>query len=88
MVSMSEIINIKILYFAFIKELTGVRSDKMKLPYGSTIHNLLTNILDIYPQIHNLLKSIKVSVNYKVVDTDTILKDGDEVALLPPISGG
>jgi len=29
-----------------------------------------------------------VSVNYKVVDTDTILKDGDEVALLPPISGG
>jgi len=55
MVSMSEIINIKILYFAFIKELTGVRSDKMKLPYGSTIHNLLTNILDIYPQINNLL---------------------------------
>jgi len=85
---MSEIINIKILYFAFIKELTGVRSDKMKLPYGSTIHNLLTNILDFYPQINNLLKSIKVSVNYKVVDTDTILKDGDEVALLPPISGG
>lgn len=85
--NMSEI-NIKILYFAFIKDITGVRADTMKLPNGSTIHHLLTNILDIYPQINNLLKSIKVSVNYKVVDTNTILKDGDEVALLPPISGG
>ena len=81
-------ITIKILYFAFIKELTGVRTDTMKLPDGSTINNLLTNILDIYPQINNLLKTIKVSVNYKVVDKNTILKDGDEVALLPPVSGG
>ncbi|MER5174648.1 MAG: MoaD/ThiS family protein [Candidatus Nitrosocosmicus sp.] len=31
---------------------------------------------------------IQISVNYKVVNMDTILKDGDEVALLPPISGG
>jgi MoaD family protein len=82
-------IHIRILYFAFLKDLTGVRSDTMKLPFGSTIHNLLTNILKIYPQINsNLLKLIKVSVNYKIVDAKTILKDGDEVALLPPISGG
>ena len=74
MVSMSEKINIKILYFAFIKDFTGVKSDTMKLPYGSTIHNLLTNILDIYPQINSLLKSIKVSVNYKVVSTNPIFK--------------
>lgn len=81
-------INIKILYFAFIKDLTGVGSGTMRLPYDSTIQNMLTNILDIYPQINNVLKSIKVSVNYKLVDRNTILKDGDEVALLPPISGG
>ena len=87
MKSMSEI-NIRILYFAFIKDLTGVRADTMILPYGSTINKLLTNILDTYPQINNILKLIKVSVNYKVVDVNTILKDGDEVALLPPISGG
>ncbi len=85
--SRSEV-NITILYFAFIKELTGVKADTMKLPYGSTIQNLLTNILNIYPQINSLIKSVKVSVNYKVVDKNTILKDGDEVALLPPISGG
>ena len=85
--SMSEI-NITILYFAFIKELTGVKADTMKLPYGSTIHNMLTNVLNIHPQVNRFLKSVKVSVNYKVVDKNTILKDGDEVALLPPVSGG
>jgi molybdopterin synthase catalytic subunit len=81
-------INIKILYFAFIKELTGVSSESKRLPYDCTIFELLKNILVAYPQIKDLLKSIKVSVNYKVVDYNSVLKEGDEVALLPPISGG
>ena len=35
-----------------------------------------------------MLNIIQVSVNYKVVDKGTILNEGDEVAILPPISGG
>ncbi|MGN6348471.1 MAG: MoaD/ThiS family protein [Candidatus Nitrosocosmicus sp.] len=45
-------------------------------------------ILEKYPHLSKIINMIQVSVNYKVVDRDTLLKEGDEVALLPPISGG
>lgn len=81
-------INITLLYFAFIKEITGVKFDLLELPSDIPVKSLVEIILEKYPRLRNIINMIQISVNYKVVDRDTILKEGDEVALLPPISGG
>ncbi len=85
---MSSHIHITILYFASVKDATGVRMEAIELPCDTSIDNLLTKISLTHPNIKSILNIIQISVNYKVVNMDTVLKDGDEVALLPPISGG
>jgi sulfur-carrier protein len=81
-------INIVILYFAFIKDITGVKFDLLELPSDISVKGLIEIILEKYPRLSNIINMIQISVNYKIVDRDTILREGDEVALLPPISGG
>jgi molybdopterin converting factor subunit 1 len=85
---MSSLISITILYFARVKDITGVKKETMDLPPNTSIKKLLAKISLSYPDIKSILNVVKISVNYKMIDMNTILKDGDEVALLPPVSGG
>lgn len=85
---MSSLISITILYFASVKDITGVKKETMELPLNTSIKKLLAKISLSYPDIKSILNVVKISVNYKLIDMNTILKDGDEVALLPPVSGG
>ena len=82
-------IHITVLYFAGAKDATGKRRESIKLPEDTTISELLSVISSTHPKIRNILNRMQIAVNYKVVvDVDAILKEADEVALLPPVSGG
>jgi molybdopterin converting factor subunit 1 len=85
---MTSIVRISILYFATVKDATGIRMESIDLSDDTTIREMLSKISIIYPKLKHILNNIQISVNYRIVDFNTILKDGDEVALLPPISGG
>jgi molybdopterin converting factor subunit 1 len=85
---MLSTINVNILYFAGSKEATGVRMESMELPKNASVKELLSNLSMMHPKIRDMINIIQISVNYNVVDEGTILNDGDEVAILPPISGG
>lgn len=85
---MSSLIKITVLYFASVKDITGMKMETIELSPDTSIKKLLAKISLNYPRINNILNVVQISVNYKVMDMNTILKDGDEVALLPPVSGG
>jgi molybdopterin converting factor subunit 1 len=85
---MTAIVRISILYFATVKDATGIRMESIDLSDDTTIREMLSKISIIYPKLKHILNNIQISVNYRIVDFNTVLKDGDEVALLPPISGG
>jgi len=85
---MTSIVRISILYFATVKDATGIRMESIDLSKDTTISEMLSKISMIYPKLKHILNNIQISVNYRIVDFNTVLKDGDEVALLPPISGG
>ncbi len=85
---MTSQINISVLYFASAKDATGKRRESIKLPESTTIRELLLKISSTHPRIINILKTMQIAVNYKVVGVDAILEEADEVALLPPVSGG
>lgn len=80
---------IKVKYFASLKTIAGKDEDKFDLG-NTTIQNLIEVISKTLPTIGQLMRENKVliSVNHDVVKLDCTLNDGDEVALLPPFSGG
>ena len=85
---MLSTIHVNVLYFAGAKEATGVRMESMKLPTNTAVKELLSNLSLMHPKIRDMLNIVQISVNYEVVDRDTILNEGDEVGIMPPISGG
>lgn len=60
----------------------------MELPAGACARDLIGRYRECMPERGELLNSLAVAVNREYVSADHELKDGDEVALLPPVSGG
>ena len=78
------------LYFAQIREAAQTANDEFVLSSESimTTEDLFLKVIEMHPQIRQLNDSIQIAVNRKIVQTNTVLKDGDEVAFLPPVMGG
>ena len=79
---------IRVLYFATCREIVGEREGTLELPEGSSITDLISEIGNAHTRFQELEKSLMVSVNQTYVERDYLLKDGDEVAFIPPVSGG
>ena len=77
-------------YFANLKQMAGKDEDQFEINEGTTLEQLSDLIKKSVPQLGDMVreKKVMISVNYNVVPLDTVLKNGDEVALLPPFSGG
>lgn len=74
-------------FFALYGDLTGVDEEEYVLKPGSKVEDLINRVV----KKHESLKGVKgllIAINNAFVEFDTYLKDGDEVALLPPVSGG
>jgi molybdopterin synthase catalytic subunit len=71
-----------------LKDLAGTSSDTLELPEDSTITDLLKHYEGRIPKVKDSLSSIAIAVNQEYAAAATKLKSDDEVALLPPVSGG
>ena len=79
---------IKVRLFAILREMVGEREITITVPSGVTVSYLNNEILKKYPQLNSFSNKFVTSVNYKVTTGDTIITSKDEIALLPPVSGG
>lgn len=81
---------IKVKYFASLRSIAGKEEDQFDMGSETTLKNLSHEISKTVPKIGEMIlgKKIMVSVNLDVASLEAIIKDGDEVALLPPFSGG
>ena len=79
---------IKVRLFANLRELVGEREITITVPAGVTVSYLNNEILKRYPQLKSFSNKFVTSVNCKVTTGDTIITSSDEIALLPPVSGG
>jgi molybdopterin synthase sulfur carrier subunit len=80
-----------VLFFGPLGELAQSRSIDLPLSAPLTVSNLVENLAGKIPSeaVEALdEKTVMVSVNHKVVNWQTEVNDGDEVAFLPPVSGG
>ena len=79
-------IRVRVLAFGVLKDSLGSDATEVKLPEGATVADLLTHVSAEYPRV--VFRGIAVSVNAEYANTSRPLCEGDEVGLLPPVSGG
>ncbi|HEY2040118.1 MAG TPA: MoaD/ThiS family protein [Edaphobacter sp.] len=78
----------RVLYFGILKDVVGRSSLEMELPEGLSVAELVERHEREKKATGKLWGSIAVAVNQQYAKPADILRDGDEVALLPPVSGG
>jgi len=81
-------VQVRLLFFASIKDIVGARQIDVELPSGSTVGQLLGLLEEKYPRIAGYRSILLTSVNEEYAKPDTTITDGDEVAIFPPVSGG
>ena len=74
--------------FAGLHQLVGERELEMTLPDGATIEQLRDKLGDLYPVVQAFLPTLVCAVDEEYVPPEHLLRDGDHVALIPPVSGG
>ena len=79
---------VRVLFFGVLQDITGKSIDSLDLPDGASVRDLLAHYAAQAPRMKESMGSLAMAVNQKYAGTETKLKAGDEVALLPPVSGG
>ena len=74
--------------FAVIRERAGVDRIDLDLPEHATVEQARVMIAERYPSVATLMATAASAVNRDYATMETELHDGDELALIPPVSGG
>jgi molybdopterin converting factor small subunit len=81
-------IRVKVLFFGRLKEVAGVAEEFVELIPGSRIEDLFANFVARHAEFARYRSSVVASRNQEFVAWGTSLDSGDEIAFLPPVSGG
>jgi molybdopterin synthase catalytic subunit len=74
--------------FAILRERAGVSDIDIELSPAATVSDAAGRLSETYPQLESFLPRVAYAVNQSYAKHDTALSDGDELALIPPVSGG
>ncbi len=85
---MSDQITITIKLFAAYQEAYGIEEIQQQFPPQTEVKAVLDKILQEHPQLEQWREVTRFGVNLNLVSPETRLEDGDEVVLIPPVSGG
>lgn len=74
--------------FAAMRDRAGANTTDVELPAGATVADLRRELATLLPLARTLLTRSAVSVNHDFAENDRALEPADEVAVIPPVSGG
>jgi len=79
---------VNILFFGPARDLTGFEREQVEIAPGETVGELQARYESRFPRLRDVAGSLLAAVNQEVAGQSQVLRDGDEVAFLPPVSGG
>jgi molybdopterin synthase catalytic subunit len=80
--------DVRVKFFATYRETVGRQEATFQVPAGASVADLIVRVLEAYPTLARHRGAMIVAVNEAFAEAGTPLKAGDDVALLPPVSGG
>lgn len=83
-----KLLKVKALMFARARELTGTSELDLLVPEGATTAECVTELAAKFPPLESIRDCIVVALNYNYITDPVKVKEGDELAIIPPISGG
>ncbi len=81
-------ISVTVKLFASVKDIARVSEATLELPAASVAGDVVSHFVSQFPALEGLRSYVRVAVNECYVDVSHPLHDGDDVALIPPVSGG
>lgn len=85
---LSSTVRVKVLFFGRLKDVAGQSEETLDLNNASTLEQLFALYSQRIPELAKYRSSVVASRNQEFAAWDTPLHSGDEVAFLPPVSGG
>jgi len=79
---------IKLLFFATLRDRAGARSIELQIPEEMTVSGLKERLSAEYPSLRESMKSVLIAINREYALDDAAVPENAEVALFPPVSGG
>ena len=79
---------VSVLFFGLARDLTGFEQEQLEVAPGESLGALLRRYQTRFPRLREMSGSLLAAVNQEVADPSRVLRDGDEVAFMPPVSGG
>jgi molybdopterin synthase catalytic subunit len=81
-------VRVKVLFFGQLRDIAGGTEERLELPPGATVETVFEHYASRFPRIRELGSSIVLAQNQQFAAAASPVSDGDEIALLPPVSGG
>jgi molybdopterin converting factor small subunit len=82
------VIRVRVSFYSYFRELTGERGCVAELQAGTSIAEAYALLAGRFPRLGPMRNSTLVAVGVEYQTKDYVLKDGDELALFPPVQGG
>jgi MoaE-MoaD fusion protein len=79
---------VRVLLFGQLKDIVGHEEETLELEPGARLSAVMSHYAEQYPGFKGLTASIACAVNQEYAKSSAVLREGDEVGLLPPVSGG
>ncbi|NJN87816.1 MAG: MoaD/ThiS family protein [Leptolyngbyaceae cyanobacterium SL_7_1] len=84
----SDRLHITVKLFAAYQDAYGVPELQWEMPVGTTVVEVCDRLIAEHPELDRWRSLTRFGVNLQFVEPQTVLQDGDEVVLIPPVSGG
>jgi MoaE-MoaD fusion protein len=79
---------VKVLFFGMLKDIVGRSEEELETADGGRLDAVFEHYAARFPRIREMAGSIVLAKNHEFADAGAAVRDGDEIALLPPVSGG
>ena len=79
---------VRVLFFGRLKEISGLAEDNVEMSEGARVDDLFARYANRFPELAKFRHSVAASINQQYAEWNALLTAGDEVAFLPPVSGG